>query len=126
MSSSTPNPKPKFLLDENVRSDLYKFLQSSGFDVKVAPRGTSDSYLASLSKEEKRILITNDEDFSDYPNDRIFSVIWLRIPQNDPKSLISSFNNLINEFEKFSGKLVVLEVENWKDFPLPEDIYYKS
>ena len=41
MSSSTPNPKPKFLLDENVRIDLYKFLQSNDFDVKVAPKGAS-------------------------------------------------------------------------------------
>src|SRR3972149_11330311 len=112
MSSSTSNPKPKFLLDENVRIDLYKFLKSSGFDIKVAAKAASDSSLAALSKAEKRIFVTNDEDFSDYPNDRIFSVIWLRIPQNDPKSLISSFTKLINEFNEFSDRLVILEVEN--------------
>ena len=126
MSSSTPSPKFKFLLDENVRIDLYKFLQSNGFDIKVAPKGASDSFLASLSKTEKRILITNDEDFADYSDDKIFSVVWLKIPQNNPKSLISSFTKLVNEFNKFSGRLVVLEAENWKDFPLPKDIYYKS
>ena|SRR3989338_9894599 len=118
MSSSTPSPKFKFLLDENVRIDLYKFLQSNGFDIKAAPKGTSDSSLASLSKTEKRILVTNDEDFAEYSNDSLFSVIWLKIPQNDPESLISSFTKLLKEFSKFSSRLVVLEAENWKDFPL--------
>lgn len=118
MSSSTPSPKFKFLLDENVRIDLYKFLQSSGFDIKAGPKGAPDSHLASLSKTEKRIFVTNDEDFAQYTNDKIFSVVWLKIPQNNPKSLITSFTKLIKEFNKFYGRLVILKAEKWKDFPL--------
>lgn len=59
MSSLTP--KPKFLLDENVRADLAKFLQSQGLDVKQTPKTSTDSHLASLSKREKRILVTNKD-----------------------------------------------------------------
>lgn len=123
MSSSIPNLK--FLLDENVTAELAKFLQSQGLSVKSAPKTSPDSHLALLSKTEKRILVTNDEDFADYSKGNIFSVLWLKIPQNDPKSLISSFTKLIKEFNKFSGRLVILEVQKWTDFSLPKDIYYK-
>lgn len=117
MSSLTP--KPKFLLDENVRADLAKFLQSQGLDVKHAPKASPDSHLVSLSKTEKRILVTNDEDFAQYTNDSIFSVVWLRILQNDPQSLLTMFDKLLKECKDFKGKFIVLEKNIWKDVPLP-------
>ena len=61
MSSLTPNLK--FLVDENVRTELSRFLRIQGFDFKLAPKGASDKQLALISKTEKRILVTNDEDF---------------------------------------------------------------
>lgn len=118
MSSLT---QPKFLLDENVRADIAKFLQSQGLDVKHAPKASPDSYLALLSKTEKRIFVTNDEDFADYSSDSIFSV-WLKVPQNDPESLISSFKKLLKEFNKFSGRLIILEAGRWKDFQLSKKV----
>lgn len=116
MSSSIP--RPKFLLDENVRVELVKFLKSQGFDVKLAPKAAPDLLLASLSKKEKRILVTNDEDFVEYTDNMVFSIVWLRIPQNDPKKLIASFQKLLSEFNNFRGKLIVLETGRWQDFPL--------
>lgn len=50
-------PALKFLLDENVKKVLYQFL------------------------------VTNDWDFEWYTKDQIYSVIILRIPQYDSKSL---------------------------------------
>lgn len=113
-------PSPRFLLDENVHSGLFRFLKLQGFDVKLASRSATDSQLISISKKEKRVLVTNDEDFCHYQKDEVFSVIWLRIPQNDPGALISSFKKLLSEFKDFWGRLVVLSVGGWRDYPLGE------
>ncbi len=112
----------KFLLDENVRIELLRHLKVKGYDVKFMPKSTPDSRLANLSKREKLIIVTNDEDFTDYSKDKVFCVVWLRIPQSDPQTLISSFVKLLSEFTSFEGKLIVLEPNNWEDFPLTEDV----
>lgn len=116
MSSSIRNLK--FILDENVRVELSQFLKSKGCNTKLALQSTRDSTIASISRKEKRILVTNDEDFSTYAKDEIFSVVWLRIPQNNPQALVSSFEKLLDELKNFKGKLVVLNVGRWKSFPL--------
>lgn len=120
MPSSTPNPI--FLIDENVKKKLFLFLQQKNIDVKHAPKATSDHHLAALSYIEKRILITNDEDFTQYPDNSIYSVILLRIPQNDTDALIQSFTKLLKDIQKFSGKLIILEKNKWHDFPLAQKI----
>ncbi len=117
MSSSTR--KIQFLLDENVRKELLSFLQKMGFSASIAPKGASDETLAQISIKEKRVIVTNDEDFSEYPKNTVYSVIWLRIPQNDPQSLLTMFDQLLKEYNDFNGKLIVLEKNTWKDWPLP-------
>ncbi len=117
MSSSIR--KMQFLLDENVRKELFPFLQKMEYSARIAPRGTSDETLAQISIKEKRVIVTNDEDFSEYPKSTVFSVVWLRIPQNDPQSLLKMFNQLLKECNDFNGKLIVLEKNIWKDWPLP-------
>ena len=114
--------KVKFLLDENVRIELAKFLKSQNFDTTLATKSTSDSTLASTSKGQKRILVTNDQDFADCSRDKIFSVILLRVSQNDAKLLVKSFEKLLGEFDDFLGNLVVLGSDGWESFPLTEEI----
>ena len=109
----------QFLLDENVRQELLRYLHKMGFSARIVPKGSSDETLAAISIKEKRVLVTNDEDFSEYPKSTIFSVVWLRIPQNDLQSLLRMFNRLIKECKNFKGKLIVLEKNIWKDVPLP-------
>ena len=126
MYSSTPSLK--FLIDENVRVELSRLLKQKGIDFKLSQKSAHDSLLASISKKESRILITNDEDFIYYPKGKIFSVVWLRIPQNDPKSLITSFEKLLNQLnanKDFSGKLITLKQNDWDQFPLGEEIEVK-
>lgn len=108
----------KFLLDENVKVILSRFLKSEGFDVKLAPKTASDVKLASLSKEEWRILVTNGEDFQWYSGKEIYSVILLKVSQNDNESLIKSFNKLLSEFSNFAGRIVLVDNKGWKDYPL--------
>lgn len=85
------------------------------------PKSTPDSGLANLSKREKLIIVTNDEDFTDYSKGEVFCIVWLRIPQSDPQTLISSFVKLLSEFTSFEGKLIVLKPNKWEDYPL-EDV----
>lgn len=117
MSSSIP--KVQFLLDENVRKELFTFLKEMGISIKVATKGASDETLAQISIKEKSVIVTNDEDFSEYPKDTVFSVVWLRVPQNDLKSLLVMFDTLLKECNNFKDKLIVLEKNTWKDWPLP-------
>jgi len=79
MSSSTPTLK--FLIDENVRTELTAFLKKEKYNVKTIVPKSSDSEISALSKKELRILITNDSDFSKSLRTEIYSVVWLRIPQ---------------------------------------------
>ena len=122
---SLPSQKPKFLLDENVKRRLASFLSSEGFDVKLAPKGVFNGKLAELSKLEKRILITNDSDFSDsisFPKERVFSVVLLKIPQDKPESFIKSFSKLLkskSKAEDFEAYLVVLKEEDFALSPIP-------
>lgn len=120
MPLSTPNLK--FLLDENVRIELSRFLKKQKLDFKLTPKGSTDKQVASISKTEQRILVTNDEDFQWFTKDQIYSIIWLWIPQNDPKSLISSFKKLIKECKVFSGKIITLTPKDWNEAYLYEEV----
>ena len=91
----------------------------------LVPKGETDSRSAEISKSEKRVLITNDSDFSDlelYTQDSLFAVIWLRVPQSDKNGLLMSFHKLLSECkENFEGKLFMVEVDSWEMYPLGEE-----
>lgn len=115
-------PIHKFLLDENVRIELFKLLKNLGLDVMYVPNGTSDKRIAEFSKTKKQILVTNDTDFEDYSKDQVFAIILLRIPQSDKESLLATFQKLINEITTFEGKLVVLMPNKWEQIPLFQEV----
>lgn len=108
--------KPKFILDENVKLSLEGFLKSKGFEVFRTGKGMLDKELASKSIKEKLVVVTNDSDFANpdlYSPKRIFSVVWLRIPQSDKKKLIDSFDSLLEKVDSFEGKIIVLKADNF-------------
>lgn len=111
MSNSVFLSKIKFLSDENVDERLKKYLIKQGLDIISKPKELSNGKLAEFSKSEKRVLVTNDSDFTDpwtFPREKIFSVIWLRIPQDKLKSAIDSFSKLIKDPPNFEGNLIIL------------------
>ena len=120
MSNSASHSKLKFLRDENVKKRLEKFLIQQGFDVTIASKKTPDDKLAQLSKSEQRVLITNDNDFVELSEENIFSIVWLRIPQDKPESLILSFSKLLNEIkpEDFKGNLITLYEDRFEVSPI--------
>lgn len=107
--------KFKFLLDENVRIELYKFLREKGVDVKLASKGLNNGKLAEFCMSEQRILITNDGDFSQMSANKVYGVIWLKIPQNDPVGLVKQFSTILrSERVSFKGQLVMLWENKFK------------
>ena len=56
--------------------------------------------------------------FTIYPKDKIFSVVWLKIPQNEPETLIEAFSRLLKERGEFEGYLIVLTKEKSEVFSL--------
>lgn len=106
------------MLDENVRSELFRFLRNSHLDVKFVPKSCSDKWVQTISKAENRIIVTNDEDFTFCSAEEVFSVVWLRIPQNNPEILLSSFEKMVKGVRKFVGQLIVLHPDKWDELPL--------
>ena len=125
MSLSRSHSELKFLRDENVKRRLEVFLISEGFDVTAALKRASDEEIATLSKSEKRILVTNDVHFTNpflFSKDKIFSVVWLRIPQDKPEALLESFSILLKDKSKpkdFEGFLIeLMESGKFKSSPI--------
>ena len=116
--------KLKFLRDENVKKRLENFLISKGFDVINSSKRSSDEKLASISKSDKRVLVTNDTHFSDsflFPKEKIFSVVLLKIPQDKPDALLKSFSKLLKSKSKpedFEGFLITLKEDKFEVSPI--------
>lgn len=105
--------KAKFLLDENVIVELLNFLKSKKYDVITASKGFTNGKLAAMSIHEKRILVTNDRHFTNhslFQKEKIFSLVWLRIPQGEPEKLLTAFSRLLQKisYEEFEGNMITL------------------
>ena len=129
MSSLESKKKLKFLLDENVKKELLGFLKQQGFDAVFKPKRLSNGILTDFSKSEQRALVTNDRHFADsskFPKEKIFSVVWLRIPQKNPEELLESFFTFLkskSEPEDFEGFLIELyEGGKFKSAPIKSSL----
>ena len=120
MPQSAFRSELKFLLDENVKIRVGRFLKSEGFDAAFAPKSFPDSKLAGISKSEGRIIVTNDSDFRkpfEFPKERVFSIILAAIPQDKPEAFIPAFSRLLKEKTKssdFEGFLITLKKEDFE------------
>ncbi len=97
------------------------FLEQNNIEFVLKPKGLLNGKLAEYSKTEKRILITNDNDFSNIPKDKIFGVILLKIPQDKPSELLYEFSKLLknkNKLSNYQGKLVILYIDKIEEFDL--------
>ena len=122
MSSLTSQSNLKFLFDENVDMRLKRFLEKQGVDIILKPKGLSNGKLAEFSKSEQRVLVTNDEDFIEFSKEKVFSLVWLRVPQRRIESLKNSFSKLLKNKSKpedFEGFLIELrEGGKFKSSPI--------
>ena len=131
MPQSTSRSELKFLLDENVKGRVGKFLKSQGFDAISAPKRFSDNKLAYISKSEGRILVTNDSDFTnpaEFSKEKVFSVVLLEIPQDNPEAFSPAFSRLLKSKSKpedFEGNLIELTENDDKVSKIPSVTKFK-
>src|SRR3989344_5888792 len=95
-------------------------LRSEEFNAISKPNGLSNGDLAEFSKSEERVFVTNDEDFLEFSKEKIFSVVWIKVSQNNEELLINPFSKLLKELDSkdFKGKLVILYDGRFEVSPL--------
>ena len=108
----------RFLADENFRLDVVKWLASQGHDVKFVVTGSSDKIVATLAKNEKRILLTNDSDFAmtlTFPPQSFDGILIFRIhpPTREKfKKAIHSFLALRTN-QEINGRTFIIEEDSF-------------
>lgn len=63
MAMSSSIPTQGFLLDENVRIELFRHLKEKGFDVKLMPKSTPDSRFTSF---EGKLIVLEPNKWQDF------------------------------------------------------------
>jgi|TARA_Y100000310_G_scaffold173296_1_gene173480 predicted nuclease of predicted toxin-antitoxin system len=101
----------QFLVDENLGSRFANLLKYAGYDavfVGEVMRGEPDDEILSKGEGEKRVIITDDQDFGEL----IFKfkrstngVILFRVLTNNPQK---RFEMIADILEKSEGKFIVV------------------
>ena len=117
------------MLDENVSFELVRYLRGKVYNVSILPKGASDKKLALISIQEKRVLVTNDSDFTDpglYTSSELYSLIWIRIPQVEKDLLTQSFQKFLSEYKQdYKGRFFLIDKLKWDVSNLAIKIDYK-
>lgn len=109
----------KFLIDENVRSEVQAFLVKAGHDVKRVTPGSKNGEIIQVALTEKRVLVTHDIHFSNilmYPPEKYCGVIRIRIHPPSANRIISALRKLLDKVppEEFNMRLYVLEDDGFR------------
>lgn len=108
----------KFKVDENLPVEAAAILRSKGHDATTVREqnlsGSSDRRLASVLRDEERIVITLDTDFADirsYPPEDFVGLIVLRLRRQDRDHVVTTLKRLlpILSEEPLSGHLWIVE-----------------
>ena len=97
----------RFKLDENMPAELADLLRTAGHEADTVSeeglKGSTDRLIASVCKDEKRVLVTFDLDFSDvreYPPEEYPGLCVLRVSRQDPDHLIPVFEKILSLVDK--------------------------
>ena len=104
----------RFLADENFRWDVIRFLEKQGHNVKLSPRNTDDKKVADIAHKEKRILLTNDNDFSitlQFPPKKFSGILIFHIHPPRFEKYVLALNNFLNSRRnnQINGKTFLIE-----------------
>lgn len=111
-------PVFSFKIDENLPDEAGELLESAGHDaVSVRNQGlggAADATIDDVIREEKRILITLDQDFADiraYPPDGRPGIIVLRLQRQGKQEVLDVLSRLIPimQSEPIVGRLWIVE-----------------
>ncbi len=103
----------RFLIDENVDVRLIGFLKKLGHEARRVPPGTKNGAVMRLATQEKRVLVTRDDDFTDglkYPPSKSSGIIHLDIHPPRLKMIGPSVKFFLAAMtaERMAGKLFIL------------------
>ena len=101
----------KFLLDEDVPVKLLKALNAAGHDATRVVLSSPDPVIAAQARDEGRILVTLDKDFTNkslYPPSR-FTIVHIRIHPPYAEEIIEAFLRVLATLppEPFTGLLLL-------------------
>jgi len=92
---------PRFKLDENLPAQTASVLRDAGHDTTTVSdqqlAGEADSKVASVCKDEGRVLVTLDLDFADirlYPPRDYAGIIVLRLARQDKQVVLDAVRRL--------------------------------
>ena len=108
---------PKFLLDENIRIEIKKFLKSKGFSAEYAAKGVSNGRLALLAKDKSLVLVSRDSDFlnrSMFPPKEFSGIMVFVIHPPTVEKLIKALSSLLADVSEFKGKLFIVDEEGFE------------
>lgn len=96
-----------FKLDENMPNEIAEMLISAGHDAKTLNeellKGIIDSVLVNVCKDENRVLVTLDTDFSDirtYPPQEFSGIIVLRVGSQAKQHVIKVFQGILSFIDR--------------------------
>jgi predicted nuclease of predicted toxin-antitoxin system len=93
----------KFKIDENLPVEIAELLINAGHDARTVNdqqlQGAKDPVLINICKDEHRVLVTLDTDFSDiraYPPEEFSGIIVLRVKIQATYHVITVFSNIVH------------------------------
>ena len=104
----------RFLADENIPKSLIGAIRRKGHSIMDLKEenllGISDDQLIKIAKNEERIIITFDKDFSDlnhFPLKKHKGIVLLRYKDKSPQNVVNLFIYLLDSpaKEKFEDSL---------------------
>jgi len=97
----------RFKVDENLPVEAAKVLRQAGYDATTVQEqqlsGSADSEIAEICRQEERVIMTLDTDFSDiraYPPGNYAGLIVLRLKRQDKPYVLRILRRLIPLFSK--------------------------
>lgn len=109
----------KLLADENLPDELVDVLRDKGYNISSVIPGTDDPDIARLAKKERRILLTQDKDFSNilwYPPKNFCGIIRIKFHPPIIQDILSALEDLFQRFSQkdLNGKLIILERDGFR------------
>jgi predicted nuclease of predicted toxin-antitoxin system len=99
----------RFKVDENLPIEVVELLSEAGHGAVTVQeqqmRGSDDAEVATICREEERILVTLDLDFADirsYPPSEYPGLVVLRLKQQDKPHVLGVFSRLVGVFQEES------------------------
>lgn len=108
----------QFKIDENLPVEIIELLLDAGHGAKSVNeqklQGEKDSALIDICKNEDRVLITLDTDFSDiraYPPEEFGGIIVLRVVSQAKQHVLNVFQHIIPliDLESLKQRLWIVE-----------------